>query len=213
MKALSLAVVCSLMVLQACTQQPGGSGGSAPPPSQPQAIGPSEAELSRMVKSQELYYRARKVLDTEKNPEKCFSMLEEAIAAAKSEKNLSAAVLCRETQAKLRITQSDTKGAIKILETSVAEFKNSIGKDMSAAIRLDGLEAFLASLYAKDGNPAKAESIYKQEIAEARKEKPANHQRVAFWLRNYSEFYRFKKDEKKRRELEIECDKELKKKP
>lgn len=208
MKIRPFVVLLVLLMTQACSQQAETNKERSPEAALPQ--GPSEAELSRMVKSMELYFRSKQAMEVEKNPAKSFQMLDEAVAAAKTEKNPTAAILCRETQAKLKLTQSDTNSAINILKSTISEFPAQ-SLPLNAQVRLDGVKAFLASLYAQSGDSTNAEKIYKSELADSRRQKPINHQRVAFWLRNYSSFYRFQKNDKKSKELENESIAELKK--
>lgn len=171
-------------------QNPGAAAqGEAPP---------SSAQLKAMPKSQRLFEASKAAL--KRNDIKgCFEILDNAVVAAKDEHNVAAVILCRETQAKLRTAEHKNKEAIEILESTLKEYDKP-GLDENTSMRMDMPKGLLANLKAVVDGPAAAEPMYLKGLETAKKQKPVNHARVAFWLNNCAEFYQFKKDAKKANE-------------
>lgn len=172
--------------------------GAAPQGGAPGEPPPSSAQLKAMPKSQRLFEASKAAL--KRNDIKgCFEILDNAVVAAKSEHNVAAVILCRETQAKLRTAEHKNKEAIEILESTLKEYDKP-GLDENTSMRMDMPKGLLANLKAVVDGPAAAEPMYLKGLETAKKQKPVNHARVAFWLNNLAEFYQFKKDAKKANE-------------
>lgn len=155
---------------------------------------PTAEQLKTMPKSQQLFFHAQSSLKAN-NPKECFDLLEKAVTAANEEKEPSRAIFCRETEAKLKIKMKDQAGATKLMESTIKEYDVPTATT-ETTMHLDGSKWLLASLYAVNGKSSQAETIYKDGIASAQKQKPVNHMRTASWLKNYADYYGFKKDEK-----------------
>lgn len=197
------------IVLQGCSQQPDnkGAGGSpeAPPPS-----GLTAEQLKSLPMSEQLFLQSKKALE-DNNPGECYKLLENAVGAARQENNGGAVILCRETQARLKLASNEIPAATKVLEDVVSEFDKN--PDATLQMRLDMPRSLLAFVYAKSPGKSKAaETIYKNAIAATRAQKPVNHQRLAFWLKNYSQFNSFNKNESQAKALLKEAQAEAGKK-
>ncbi len=175
---------------------PKGNPAGAPP--SPPGSEPTKEQLSAMPKSQRLFEASKAAL--KRNDVKgCFEILDNAVLAAKDEHNIAAVILCRETQAKIRAAEHKNKEAIDILEKTLKEYDKP-GLDENTSMRMDTPKGLLANLKAVVDGPASAEPMYVKGLEIAKKQKPVNHARVAFWLNNCAEFYHFKKDDKKANE-------------
>jgi hypothetical protein len=212
---LCLAAVISL---QGCSKSvtpagaPPGAAGPGQIPQSRQYFEEARGLVAQMQKS-----RAAKDSEGERqNAAQAVVLLDKAIEAAKTEKNYHAAVFCAEEQAKVKLAQNDNAGAVATLETSIKTF-DVPGLDVSSAensVRLDQSKALLASIYAVAAkNPGKADSLYKESLQRAREQKPINHGRVAFWLGNYANFYKYQKNDRVCRAMLKEAQSELAKDP
>jgi len=217
MKSALLGLCICFVLLQGCSQQKSGetsgtgTATNTPSATAPTAAGPTPEELAKMTKSQRYFVESKAAL--EKHDTKgCFDLLGKAVDAAKEEKNYAAAIMCAETQAKLKVSEKDHKAATVVLENTLRDFDKP-DLDMNARMRLEGPKALLASLYAIDGQADKSDALYKKSLEAAKAEKPINHQRVAFWMRNYADFYKFKKDSKNADLMQKNADQELAKDP
>ena len=179
------------------TGAPTGNPAAAPAP--PPGGEPTKEQLAAMPKSQRLFEASKTAL--KRNDVKgCFEILDNAVLAAKDEHNIAAVILCRETQAKIRAAEHKNKEAIDILEKTLKEYDKP-GLDENTSMRMDTPKGLLANLKAVVEGPAAAEPMYVKGLEIAKKQKPVNHARVAFWLNNCAEFYHFKKDDKKANEF------------
>jgi hypothetical protein len=110
------------------------------------------------------------------------------------------------------VSEKDHPTATTILESTIRDFDKP-DLDINSRMRLEGPKALLASLYAIDGHADKSDALYKKSLEAAKTEKPINHQRIAFWMRNYADFYKFKKDSKNADLMQKNADQELAKDP
>lgn len=216
MKSAWFGLCVCFVLLQGCSQQKAEQRGTVNQSTPPPAVGGKPAELTpeqikRFPKSQQFFMQSKTALEQHKIQE-CFDLLGKAASAAKEEKNYSAAILCSETQARLKIAQKDKDGAATILETSVKDF-DLPSLDAAGTMRLDGSRALLAGLYAINSKPDKAEALYKEYLKRAQEQKPVNHERIAFWMRNYAEFYKFQKNDKESQDMQKAAIVELSKAP
>lgn len=206
MKVQSIFFTACVLLLAACSQQTDKAPqGQENAQGGPQSAAPPAANEPQ---SKVLYEKSQKAYQ-QKNLDESEKYLLEAAAAARKENNVMAVILCAETQARLVGTaKKDTKKAAKILESVILEYSKSPSGPQLLE-RLDATRAVLASVYATSGELDKADKFYKGCIDLSRKQK--NPKRTAFWLKQYSEFYKFKKDEKKSKQLEQQAMEEFKK--
>lgn len=134
--------------------------------------------------------------------------MDQAAVASKQAKDWPNYLQVREAQARLKADREDNAGAMKILEDEIAAFgKPGAPKDVEQ--RVDLFRMLRISLMAKTGKTAQAEKEYKDLIANARKEKPINHRKLAFALHEYAEFLRFSKRMPEAEKIDAEAKAEL----
>ena len=213
--------LCLLLSLQGCSKpdqsgtvnttgtQPGSTAPGAPP--QPESKKLFEQSKVVLQEAEEARKTSNAALEKQK-VQQCFDTLGKAVEAAKAEKNPAAAVLCSETQARLRMVQKDYAGAAGVLESILRTF-DIPNQDINVLIRLDEPRAMLAMAYAMGNLPDKADTLYKQCLDRARQDKPLNHQRVAFWMKNYSDYYKFEKKDSQSQAMAKAAKDELDKDP
>lgn len=209
-----LALVVSVAALAACSSgsKEGDGASQTPGPDQPaassqdksQSAPPAAGELN----SKALFEQSQKALE-KNNLAECERLLSASIEASRKEKNVQAVIYCTEAYSRLLASvKKDVKKAEKVLEDVIVEHtKPNMPPPMVE--RLDATRAVLASLYATSGDTAKAEKFYEGTIAVSRKQK--NALRASYWLKQYSEYFKFRKNEKRAKELEKEAQKEFKK--
>ncbi len=206
MKSNLLLLAACICLLQNCSQPAAeikkDEGATAPGANPPAGTQAPQAPPP-MTESQKFFVQSQEALEKSHDPKLCMSLLDKAVAAAKTEKNPMAVILCRTTQAKLKISDQDQPAATKILEEQLKDFANA--KDPQTSMALDESKALLAMLYGKAGKDSKAEAIFKDNIAAARKQEPVVHKRVAFWLQNYSDYFKFKNKPKDSEKLAKEA--------
>lgn len=134
--------------------------------------------------------------------------MDQAAVASKQAKDWPNYLQVREAQARLKADREDNVGAMKILEDEIAAFgKPGAPKDIEQ--RVDLFRMLRISLIAKTGKTAQAEKEYKDLIANARKENPINHRKLAFALHEYAEFLRFSKRLPEAEKMDTEAKAEL----
>lgn len=217
MKSGWLGLCFCLVLLQSCSQQKteqtktdDPNAGNSKASEMHDTPVPVDMNKKEKPKSQQFFEQAQQSLRENKAKEG-FDLMEKAVSAANDEKAPQVALFCREQEAQLKFSMKDQPGAIKVLETTLKEY-DVPNSPPNCLATLDNLKTHLASLYAANGKNDQAEAIYNEGLASAKKGTPSNHQRTAFWLSNFSQYYQFRKDAKKSKTYADEMAAELKKK-
>jgi tetratricopeptide (TPR) repeat protein len=221
MKSAWLGLCIGFVLLQGCAPQKteqgatdagkGTSTATATSTGAPPQGGPTPEQMAKMPKSQQYFMQYQSAMQTQ-NTKAADELIGKAIASAKEEKNNGAYIMCVQQQASLKTAGKDNDGAIALLQNTIKDL-DTPKSDPLTLMRLDPVKAMLAGLYAVTGKADKSEAIYKKGLEIAHAQKPVIHQRIAFWLRNYSDFFKYQKDTKKSDEMLKEATAELAKDP